>query len=130
MKRVTVRFLDDKGNISVFATDSMPDGDAEALRDSIEREHAQAGSEWGREDSNLRRLSRRVYSPFPLATRAHPRERVIVASSPRPASPRRGSQAPTETDPMEVTMAPKAPDFPSSRTFPLATRAHPRGRQL
>src|SRR4029079_17374029 len=27
---------------------------------------------WGREDSNLRRLSRRVYSPFPLATRAHP----------------------------------------------------------
>src|SRR5205823_9823523 len=30
--------------------------------------------EWGREDSNLRRLSRRVYSPFPLATRAHPRE--------------------------------------------------------
>ena len=29
-------------------------------------------SEWGREDSNLRRLSRRVYSPFPLAARAHP----------------------------------------------------------
>src|SRR6266516_34474 len=29
-------------------------------------------AEWGREDSNLRRLSRRVYSPFPLATRAHP----------------------------------------------------------
>src|SRR5438477_3902526 len=28
---------------------------------------------WGREDSNLRRLSRRVYSPFPLAARAHPR---------------------------------------------------------
>ena len=33
--------------------------------------------EWGREDSNLRRLSRRVYSPFPLATRAHPRERGL-----------------------------------------------------
>ena len=33
------------------------------------------GSErWGREDSNLRRLSRRVYSPFPLAARAHPLE--------------------------------------------------------
>ena len=31
-------------------------------------------SEWGREDSNLRRLSRRVYSPFPLAARAHPRD--------------------------------------------------------
>src|SRR6266487_1940631 len=29
-------------------------------------------AEWGREDSNLRRLSRRVYSPFPVATRAHP----------------------------------------------------------
>src|SRR5919199_5800441 len=28
---------------------------------------------WGREDSNLRRLSRRVYSPFPLAARAPPR---------------------------------------------------------
>ena len=25
---------------------------------------------WAEEDSNLRRLSRRVYSPFPLATRA------------------------------------------------------------
>ena len=36
-------------------------------------------AEWGREDSNLRRLSRRVYSPFPLATRAHPREKAIVA---------------------------------------------------
>src|SRR5919204_503895 len=31
-----------------------------------------AASKWGREDSNLRRLSRRVYSPFPLAARAHP----------------------------------------------------------
>ena len=27
---------------------------------------------WGREDSNLRRLSQRVYSPSPLATRVHP----------------------------------------------------------
>src|SRR5436305_13599812 len=43
---------------------------------------ARMREEWGREDSNLRRLSRRVYSPFPLATRAHPRERssVIVTS--------------------------------------------------
>src|SRR6185437_3575237 len=37
---------------------------------------------WGREDSNLRRLSRRVYSPFPLAARAHPRGGRIVALSP------------------------------------------------
>jgi len=34
-------------------------------------------AKWGREDSNLRRLSRRVYSPFPLAARAHPRERPL-----------------------------------------------------
>ena len=33
--------------------------------------------EWGREDSNLRRLSRRVYSPFPLAARAHPQGRPL-----------------------------------------------------
>ena len=36
-------------------------------------------AEWGREDSNLRRLSRRVYSPFPLAARAHPLGASIVA---------------------------------------------------
>ena len=40
---------------------------------------AAEADKWGREDSNLRRLSRRVYSPFPLAARAHPRERGIVA---------------------------------------------------
>ena len=37
---------------------------------------------WGREDSNLRRLSRRVYSPFPLAARAHPRERADCSFGP------------------------------------------------
>src|SRR5256885_5322644 len=36
--------------------------------------HAADVGKWGREDSNLRRLSRRVYSPFPFAARAHPRE--------------------------------------------------------
>src|SRR3954465_15512770 len=36
--------------------------------------------EWGREDSNLRRLSRRFYRPLPLAARAHPRGSSIVAS--------------------------------------------------
>lgn len=45
MKRVVVRFLDDKGNVSAFATDGMDDDEAEALRDRIEREHAEAGSE-------------------------------------------------------------------------------------
>src|ERR687895_2655355 len=34
---------------------------------------------WGREDSNLRRLSQRVYSPSPLAAREHPLRRAIVA---------------------------------------------------
>src|SRR5215212_8492075 len=30
---------------------------------------------WGREDSNLRRRSRQIYSLLPLAARAHPRPR-------------------------------------------------------
>ena len=33
---------------------------------------------WGREDSNLRRLSQRVYSPSPLAAREHPREQAAL----------------------------------------------------
>src|SRR5215216_4343785 len=32
-------------------------------------------SSWGREDSNLRRRSRQIYSLLPLAARAHPRPR-------------------------------------------------------
>ena len=43
------------------------------LRANVSRPRQQ----WGREDSNLRRLSRRVYSPFPLATRAHPRAAAL-----------------------------------------------------
>jgi hypothetical protein len=43
MKRVIVRYVDDKGNVSVFATDSMPDDEAEAERKRIQREHAEAG---------------------------------------------------------------------------------------
>jgi hypothetical protein len=39
--------------------------------------------EWGREDSNLRRLSRRVYSPFPLAARAHPQSVGKCSDAPR-----------------------------------------------
>src|SRR5215210_2346796 len=31
---------------------------------------------WGREDSNLRRRSRQIYSLLPLAARAHPRARL------------------------------------------------------
>src|SRR5205085_2264343 len=35
--------------------------------------HAPLGGEWGEQDSNLRRLSQRVYSPSPLTTRTSPR---------------------------------------------------------
>src|SRR4029453_15545545 len=38
-----------------------------------------ASETWGREDSNLRRLSQRVYSPSPLATREHPQGANIVS---------------------------------------------------
>src|SRR5215218_3553792 len=34
---------------------------------------------WGREDSNLRRRSRQIYSLLPLAARAHPRPRPRIA---------------------------------------------------
>jgi hypothetical protein len=43
MKRVIVRYVDDKGNLSVFATDPMPDEEAEAERRRIQTEHAEAG---------------------------------------------------------------------------------------
>ena len=36
---------------------------------------------WGREDSNLRRQSQRVYSPSPLAAREHPLGSGIVAGA-------------------------------------------------
>src|SRR3989440_8365812 len=84
------------------------------------------GREWGREDSNLRRLSRRVYSPFPLATRAHPRERGIVAA--RLREPDR-LMATTHAGKSSWSRAAR-PDFLAERSFPLATRAHPRGRGI
>ena len=40
-------------------------------------------SSWGREDSNLRRRSRQIYSLLPLAARAHPPARP----GPRPETP-------------------------------------------
>jgi hypothetical protein len=39
---------------------------------------------WGREDSNLRRRSRQIYSLLPLAARAHPRPRPRKHSPERP----------------------------------------------
>src|SRR6185503_3728946 len=50
-----------------------PTARGEHLPRAIELGTGMKRPEWGREDSNLRRLSRRVYSPFPLAARAHPR---------------------------------------------------------
>src|SRR6478752_8497367 len=50
------------------------------------RPQGRVAMRWGREDSNLRRLSRRVYSPFPLAARAHPQGAGIVASRRRGAA--------------------------------------------
>ena len=61
-------------------------------------------AEWGREDSNLRRLSRRVYSPFPLAARAHPLGDAIVAVALRPSA---GRLARVGESPEDIA----APDF-------------------
>jgi hypothetical protein len=41
-------------------------------------------SSWGREDSNLRRRSRQIYSLLPLAARAHPRARLEARAPKRP----------------------------------------------
>src|SRR5918995_2158286 len=44
---------------------------------------------WGREDSNLRRRSRQIYSLLPLAARAHP---PSTPGDPRPETPGYGSK--------------------------------------
>jgi hypothetical protein len=36
--------IDDKGKTSIYATDSMADEEAEATRERIEKEHAEAGT--------------------------------------------------------------------------------------
>jgi hypothetical protein len=43
MRRVIVRYLDDGDNISVAATEWMPDDEAEALRRRVQQEHIEAG---------------------------------------------------------------------------------------
>src|SRR5205085_1153345 len=53
---------------------------------------------------------------FPLATRAHPQERIIVASSPRRALPGAARKRLPKKIRWKVVMAPEAPDFPLSRT--------------
>src|SRR5215211_6138846 len=59
---------------------------------------------WGREDSNLRRRSRQIYSLLPLAARAHPRPRprsaperpVMVANAAHfSTEPGKGFEPPT-----------------------------------
>jgi hypothetical protein len=43
MKRVIVKYVDDKGYVSVAATDPMPDEEADAMRKRIQQEHIEAG---------------------------------------------------------------------------------------
>jgi hypothetical protein len=79
--RMLVSVLAFAGIVAIFAV-LIP----RALAASVQplsvsgRSPAHVRTEWGREDSNLRRQSRRVYSPFPLAARAHPREKPAHCS--------------------------------------------------
>ena len=98
---------------------------------------------WGREDSNLRRLSRRVYSPLPLAARALPREKRHIVATPRCGLVER---PPRPTWRARLTTAILWPlssladesrhasqreaDFCRLRTLPLAARALPRGSAI
>jgi hypothetical protein len=58
---------------------------------------------WGREDSNLRRLSRQVYSLLPLAARAHPHGR------------------PKAIHLWRLHMVAKGADFSTDRRFPATS---------
>src|SRR5215212_10846977 len=51
---------------------------------------------WGREDSNLRRRSRQIYSLLPLAARAHPRPRPEARAPKRPVMVANASHFSTE----------------------------------
>src|SRR5215207_494573 len=63
---------------------------------------------WGREDSNLRRRSRQIYSLLPLAARAHPRARL-------------GARAPKRPD-----IVANAADFSTQRQRSLGRDSNPR----
>src|SRR5215216_5783108 len=65
-------------------------------------------SSWGREDSNLRRRSRQIYSLLPLAARAHPRARL-------------GARAPKRPD-----IVANAADFSTQRQRSLGRDSNPR----
>src|SRR5215212_8455387 len=65
-------------------------------------------SSWGREDSNLRRRSRQIYSLLPLAARAHPRARP-------------GARAPKRPD-----IVANAADFSTQRQRSLGRDSNPR----
>src|SRR5436309_1376182 len=75
---------------------------------------------WGREDSNLRRLSRRVYSPFPLAARAHPLERGAIVALALWRGSTRSSSAADRRDRRRRTCSPArgfACSLPTARAF-------------
>ena len=59
---------------------------------------------WGREDSNLRRRSRQIYSLLPLAARAHPRSTLterpdMVANAPDISTEGNGPRARPQPEP-------------------------------
>src|SRR5262249_41679629 len=89
----------------------------------------EGSGEWGREDSNLRRLSQRVYSPSPLAAREHPLEQADCSRAP---FRRRGGPCPPRPQPLPRRSSAKshhgaqAPGLFAVNPSPLAAREHPR----
>src|SRR4028119_1355802 len=74
---------------------------------------------WGREDSNLRRLSRQVYSLLPLAARAHPPRTLENLSPPALTY---GSKRPTLFNRQRYPWLRQiAGTLPELRTIPAAT---------
>src|SRR5262249_29621119 len=92
-----------------------------------------ARCQWGREDSNLRRLSQRVYSPSPLANREHPREQ---ANCSRASFRRRVGLRPTWPRPLAVSSSAKSHHGAAGaglfavEVVPLATRERPASRRI
>src|SRR5256885_291060 len=85
---------------------------------------------WGREDSNLRRLSRRVYSPFPLAARAHPQGADHCSLVAAAGFARRGAQAFAEKDPMESRHGAGGAGLSIVEDVPFGRSGTPPDRQL
>ena len=59
--------------------------------------------QWGVQDSNLRRLSQRIYSPSPLTTRETPRHQAIYLQGVSPQPNARGASGGTRTHDQLIT---------------------------